>query len=83
MSMKTANDPRRVYLRDGSPIICFGGLYFGAPAKMTSAINHEKTVKVDVLAKSGGRSRISVTQRVGAKKVTETWTQQNIVFQKR
>lgn len=84
MAMRAANAPRRLYMRAGSPIVCYGGVYFGPPANKESKINAEKEVTIEVLENSGGKKRIAVTQRAGKSgKVTENWNEKKIVFEKR
>lgn len=78
MSMKSASAPRRIYVRNGQNLVCYGGLYFG-PAR-TSEISAEKTVRIEVLPRSHGKARIAVTQGLGDNKVTENWSEQHIVF---
>lgn len=78
MAMRSATSPRRVYTRGGSPIVCFGGAYYGPPAKKESKINVEKEVTIEVLENSGGKKRIAVTQKSGSKKVTEQWGEKQI-----
>ena len=79
MSMKSATSPRRIYLRAGRPLACFGGLYFGPASNKTSAINTEKTVRIEVLKRDHSKARIAVTQG----DVTETWSEQKVVFASR
>ena len=67
MSMKSASDPRRIYTRNGKPLVCVGGLYF-SPSK-ASKVNVAKTVRTEALAKSHGKARIAVTQGT----ITESW----------
>jgi hypothetical protein len=78
MSMKSSSAPRRVYARNGSPLVCYGGLYFG-PAR-GSQIDCERTVRIAVLPRSHGKARIAVTQGLGDNAVTENWSEQHIVF---
>lgn len=83
MSMRSATSPRRVYARNGSPIICYAGVYFGPGAKTESKINVEKEVTVEVLDSVGGRKRIAVTQRNGKGKVTENWSEKTLTVKHR
>lgn len=83
MAMRSQSDGRRVYPRGGSVVVCYGGVYFGPAANKDTAINHEKEVSIEVLDKSGGKSRIKVTQKVGGKKVSETWNEKKLTFEKR
>lgn len=84
MSMRSSTSPRRIYLRAGSPIVCYGGVYFGPKANSESKINVEKEVTIEVLENSGGKKRIAVSQRAGkAGKVTETWNEKHLTFEKR
>ncbi len=83
MAMRSSSSPRRIYTRAGSPIVCYGGVYFGPPANKESKINAEKEVTIEVLEKSGGKARIAVTQKVGKTKVTENWNEKKLVFEKR
>jgi hypothetical protein len=83
MAMRSSTSPRCVYVRAGSPIVCYGGLYFGPPANKKTKIDAEKEVTIEVLEKSGGKARIAVTQKVGKNKVTETWNEKHLTFEKR
>ena len=84
MAMRSSTSPRRVYPRAGSYVVCYGGVYFGPKGKEETKINTDKEVKIEVLDNSGGKKRIQVSQKVGSKPaVTETWTEKNIVFEKR
>jgi hypothetical protein len=78
MAMKSASSPRRLYLRAGSPVVCYAGLYFG-PGRGTSAINADKTVKIEVLPRSHGKARIAVSQG----ETVENWSEQHLVFASR
>jgi hypothetical protein len=82
MSMKSASAPRRLYTRNGSVVVCYGGLYFG-PARGNSALTADKTVRIEVLPRSHGKARIAVTQGTGDNAVTENWPEQAIVFASR
>jgi hypothetical protein len=84
MSMRSSTSPRRVYPRAGSLVCCYGGIYFGPKANTESAIDSAKEVRIEVLDKSGGKSRIKVTQKVGSKPpVVETWNEKHLTFEKR
>lgn len=83
MAMRSQTDGRRVYTRGGSVVVCYGGLYFGPPANKESAINTEKEVSIEVLEKAGGKTRIKVTQKSGKNKVSETWSEKKLTFEKR
>jgi hypothetical protein len=84
MSMRSSTSPRRVYTRAGSVVVCYGGIYFGPLSNKESKINPEKEVRIEVLDKSGGKSRIKVTQKVGSHPaVTETWNEKHLTFEKR
>jgi hypothetical protein len=78
MAMKSATSPRRLYVRAGTPVVCYGGLYFG-PGRGASEINADKTVKIEVLPRSHGKARIAVTQGT----VVENWSEQHLVFASR
>jgi hypothetical protein len=79
MAMRSSDSPRRVYLRAGAPLICYGGKYFGPSAKATSAINVDREVKLEALPAAGGKARLSVKQS-GKHPVSETWVEKHIVF---
>jgi hypothetical protein len=83
MSMRSSSAPRRVYSRGGSFVVCYGGVYFGPKASAESKINVEKEVTIEVLDSAGGKKRIAVTQRGKAGKVTETWNEKHLTFEKR
>lgn len=85
MSMRSSSSPRRIYVRHGSPLVTYGGLYFGPGAKAgESKIDPGKEVKIEVLAKAGGKSRIKVTQKVGSRPaVSETWNEKHLTFEHR
>lgn len=83
MAMRSSTAPRRIYVRAGLPVVCYGGLYFGPPANKESKINVEKEVTIEVLEKAGGKARIAVTQKVGGKKVTENWGEKHLTFESR
>lgn len=84
MAMKSASAPRRIYVRKGSPVVCYGGIYFGPAANKESKINVEKEVTIEVLENAGGKKRIAVAQKQGkAGKVTENWSEKKLVFEKR
>lgn len=83
MAMRSSTAPRRIYTRHGSPIVCYGGIYFGPPANKESKLDSNKEVTIEVLEKSGGKARIAVTQKVGGKKVTENWNEKKLTFEKR
>lgn len=83
MAMRSTTSPRRIYVRSGSPVVCYGGIYFGPKANTESTINVEKEVTIEVLDKAGGKARIAVTQKVGKNKVTETWNEKHLTFEKR
>lgn len=81
MAMRSSTSPRRVYTRGGSMVLCYGGVYFGPKGKEESAINSEKEVRIEVLEKSGGKSRIQVTQKVGKQDpIVEVWNEKNLTF---
>jgi hypothetical protein len=78
MTMKKASDPRRIYLRAGAPLLCFQGRYF--TPRDTSACNLENSVRCEALPPSGGRHRITVTQKHGKLPATvETWKELEVV----
>ncbi len=82
MAMRSATSPRRIYVRAGRPLVCYGGVYFAAPKDKESKLNIEKEVSIEVLDNAGGRKRIKVTQ--GTKnKVHETWSETKITVEKR
>lgn len=84
MAMRSSDAPRRLYLRAGAPVTCYGGIYFGPKQNETSKLNPEKEVRIEVLDNSGGKKRIKVTQKVGSKPaVSETWIEKHLVFQPR
>lgn len=84
MAMRSSTSPRRVYNRGGSMVLCYGGIYFGPKANSESAINSEKEVRIEVLEKAGGKSRIQVTQKVGKNApVVEIWNEKHLTFEKR
>lgn len=84
MAMRSSTSPRRVYSRGGSFVVCYGGVYFGPKANAESKINVDKEVTIEVLENSGGKKRIAVSQRAGkAGKVTETWNEKHLTFEKR
>lgn len=85
MSMRSSTSPRRIYVRNGNPLVTYGGLYFGPTANAgESQINPDKEVKIEVIAKAGGKSRIKVTQKVGSRPaVTETWNEKRLTFEPR
>lgn len=78
MAMRSATSPRRIYVRNGSPVVCYGGVYF-AP-KADSLVNLEREVRIELLPVSGGKKRIQVTQKHGKNPATvETWKELEIV----
>lgn len=83
MAMRSQSDGRRVYTRGGTVVVCYGGAYFGPPANKETAINPEKEVSIEVLDKAGGKARIKVTQKSGGKKISETWNEKKLTFEKR
>jgi len=84
MAMRSSTSPRRVYPRAGSLVTCYGGIYFGPLANKDTAIDSKKEVRIEVLEKSGGKSRIQVTQKVGSKPaVVETWNEKHLTFKSR
>jgi len=79
--MRSSTSPRRVYTRNGSLVLCYGGIYFGPNAKKGTEINSEKEVRIEVLENSHGKKRIQVTQKVGKKPaIVETWAEQELTF---
>jgi hypothetical protein len=80
--MRAQAAPRKVYTRNGVTHICFQGLYFRAPKG--SKIDPEREVNhIESLDKSGGKHRISLTQKVQGKNVTETWVEGEVPVQGR
>lgn len=72
MSMKTPQDPRRIYSRNGITHVCFDGRTFAAPAN--SKISLDFPVTMEKARSDGGRARALVTQsRPGVRTLTETW----------
>lgn len=76
MTMRSINDPRRLYSRSGSLIVCLGGVYYGPPQTKPTVLTADKEVTCEQLEKSGGKLRIKVTQG----KTSENWLQKEIVF---
>jgi hypothetical protein len=86
MAMRSTTSPRRIYLRAGSPLVCFGGVYFGPMGTKASTIDHNNEVRLEILSPSTktGKKRVKVTQKVGRQEpIVETWIEKNVVFQKR
>lgn len=96
MAMRSASSPRRIYVRKGTPIVCYGGVYFGPPANKESKVDPDKEVRIEVLEKSGGKARIRITQggkmvknketgtyTVKDAAVSENWSEKKLVFEKR
>ena len=80
--MRAQGAPRKVYTRNGVTHICFQGLYFRAPKG--SKIDPEREVNhIEPLDKSGGKHRISLTQKVQGKNLTETWVEGEVPVQGR
>lgn len=79
--MRAQGDARKVYTRNGITHLCFQGYYFRAPKG--SKIDPDREVHQEELPKAGGKARIAVTQRVGGKNVTETWTEGDVPVQGR
>lgn len=73
MPMKTASTPRRIYVRHGSPLVCFAGTYFGPPRGLNSALNVDRGAKVEVIGRDHGKAKATVTQG----DVVETWIERN------
>lgn len=72
MSMRSINSARRVYVRNGSLVLCLSGRRFGPSRGAVSAIDKDLEVTHRELAcEEGDVRRIEVTQ--GA--VTEVWQQ--------
>jgi len=80
MAMLTASSPRRVYVRHGVSLTCFGGVYFGPKTETTSVINPTLKVRIAVLPQAGGYKRIQVSQGTLTNTVTEVWTEKRLTF---
>jgi hypothetical protein len=83
MAMRSTSAPRRIYVRAGSFVVCYGGVYFGPKANAESAFNLDKEVRIEVLEKSGNKARIQVTQKVGKNAIVETWLEKHLTFEPR
>ena len=78
MAMRSSTSPRRIYVRSGKNLVCYGGVFFG-PGNKPSEVNADKEVKIEVLENSHGKKRIQVTQKVGKKPaIVETWSEQTL-----
>lgn len=84
MAMKSSSAPRCVYPRAGSLVCMIAGTYFGPRSGKKTAIDPKVEVTTAVLKPAGNVKRIQVTQHAGTPaEVTETWTYEEVVFQKR
>ena len=79
MAMRSTEDGRRVYKREGSLLVTVGGVFYGPSGNKESSIDHEKDVHTTDLPKAGGKNRITVKQG----KKSETWIEKKVVFKKR
>ena len=76
MTMVAKQDPRRLYPRAGSLVLCYDGLYFGPRATDTTKLTSKDQVTIELLPRKGSVHRIQVTQVVGDGKraIQEVWT---------
>jgi len=83
--MVSDTDARRLYKRSQyGLLVCWKGKYFAPKTNEPTELTDQDTVTIEVLKKAGGKSRIQVTQVVSSgKPIVETWTQKDVVFQKR
>lgn len=80
MTMRSKTSPRRIYIRTGKSLLCFGGLYYGPSDKKPTVLDKDLEVTCEVLPTVGGRKRVEVTQMVGDKRRVENWVEKHIVF---
>lgn len=74
MSMKSANAPRRAYVRNGIVHVLFAGDTFGAKEGATQIVASADE-RLFLRIAGNGDGTVSVTQRKPGKKgVTETWS---------
>jgi hypothetical protein len=66
---------RRIYVRNGTDLVLFGGAVF-RPTKAGTKIDPAREVRVEPIDPAGGRKRVEVQQKRGAQTVKEGWVEQ-------
>ena len=72
---KSSIDPRRVYVEQNRPLVCFAGTKFNPLKSADSKINVKKPVRVKLGLSRFGRQLVEVVQGRGKNLVKETWIQ--------
>lgn len=73
MSMKRADEPRKIYIRNGVIHVLQAGRSY-APSKGETRLDMDKPVIVNPLESDGGRARVEVVQaRKGKATLKEVW----------